>query len=209
MTRRARHGRGGKHGAEPTARVRLREVQAMQRHLEGDTQSEIARTLGVSQPAVSKILKRLEERLLVDVAWRVDRQRARQSLRLEFIYGEAIKAWRASQADGLRRRQRKTDGPAGVGATTVAELISENRHGDPRFLDEARRVLGDLRALWGVDAPDVVSIDATSRFASMSDAALGEELKRQSALLQRFSPDIPAVIEQPQEVIDDADSKRP
>ena len=37
---------------------------------------------------------------------------------------------------------------------TVAEIVSENRHGDPRYLDEARKALADLRTLWGVDAPD-------------------------------------------------------
>lgn len=189
----AKRGRGGKHGAEPTARVRLREVKAMQLHLEGRSQHDIARTLGVSQPAVSKMLRRIEERLLADVAWRVDRQRARHSLRLEFLYGEAVRAWRASQDDGVRRRQRKTDGSSGGGTVTVAELTSESRHGDPRFLDEARRVLSDLRTLWGVDAPERVSIEATSPFMAMSDDALQAELVRQTEFLKRFAP-IDAVV---------------
>jgi hypothetical protein len=189
--RRSGRGRGGKNGAEPTARVRLREIKAMQLHLEGHHQHEIAQALGVSQPAVSKMLRRIEERLLIDLSWRVDRQRARQSLRLEFIYAESVRAWRASQADGLRRRQRKTDGPNRSGSTTVAELVSENRHGDPRFLDEARRALADLRTLWGVDAPERVAVATTNRFASMSDAALQAEVARQTEALERFLP--PAV----------------
>jgi hypothetical protein len=183
-TKAATNGRGGKGGAEPRARVRLRELETVRLHLEGQSQHSIGRTLGISQPAVSKIIRRAEDRLASDVAWRIDRQRARQSLRLEFIYAEAIKAWRASQQDGLRRRQRKTD--AGGHGTTIAEVISENRHGDPRFLDEARRALGDLRALWGVDAPERISVEATSRFAAMSDAALEAEVRRQSDMLQRF-----------------------
>ena len=166
----------------------MREAQAKQMHLEGHTQHDIARTLHVSQPAVSKMLKRIEERLLTDVAWRVDRQRARQTLRLEFIYRQAIQGWRASEAEGLRRRQRKTDGPGKHGGTTVAELISEHRNGDPRFLDEARRALADLRTLWGVDAPERLSVETTSRFASMSDADIEAELARQSVFLRRFLP---------------------
>lgn len=186
-TRRSRRARGGQGGAEPRARIRLREVKALQGMLDGQSQHEIARTLGVSQPAVSKILKRIEERLLTDVTWRIERQRARQSLRLEFLYGEAIRAWRTSHEDALRRRQRKTDG-AGGGTSTVAEVISQNQHGDPRYLEEARRALTDLRTLWGVDAPERFSVDTTSPYASMSDEAIAAELVRQSHLLRRFLP---------------------
>ena len=186
MTTRRRRPRGGKGGSEPRTHVRLREVQALQAILEGRSQHEIARTLGVSQPAVSKMLKRIEERQLSDVTWRVERQRARHSLRLEYLYSEAIRAWRASQEDALRRRQRKTDGAGSP--STVAEVISERQHGDPRYLEEARRALADLRTLWGVDAPERLSVDATSPYASMSDEAVAAELVRQSDLLRRFLP---------------------
>jgi hypothetical protein len=114
-----------------------------------------------------------------------ERQRARQTLRLEHIYGQAMQAWQDSKQEGLRRRQRKTEHDSGTGST-VAELISENRHGDPRYLDEARKALADLRKVWGVDAPERVSIDAVSHFASMSDEAL--ELARHLRLVQPSSP---------------------
>ena len=65
-------------------------------------------------------------------------------------------------------------GPVGA---TIAELVSENQHGDPRYLEEARKALADLRKIWGVDAPARMSIEA-SPFASMSDEALELELKR-------------------------------
>lgn len=173
MTAARRRGRGGKGGAEPLGRIRMREARAKQMLLEGHTQHEIARTLDVSQPAVSKMLKRIEERLLADVAWRVDRQRARQTMRLEFIYREAIAGWRASQEEGLRKRRRKVEGPGTQTGTTIAELISENRNGDPRFLDEARRALADLRTLWGVDAPERLSVEATNRFADLATTSEG------------------------------------
>src|SRR5437773_6625048 len=131
--------RGGKGGREPRSRVRLREIQVIDQMLEGRTQHQIAASIGTSQAAVSKILRRVEERLLADVAWKVDRQRARHTVRLEFIYAEAIRSWHASKEETLRRRQRKTEGGDGGGAATIAEIVSENRHGDPRYLDEARK----------------------------------------------------------------------
>jgi len=162
--------------------VRLRELQVMAQILEGRSQAQIAADFGISQPAVCKIVRRIEERLLADVTWKVDRQRARHSLRLEFLYAEAIRAWRASQTDGLRKRQRKTDGASG--SVSVAELVSEPRHGDPRYLDEARKALADLRTLWGLNAPDRLTVEAATPYASMTDAALHAELARQQRLLQ-------------------------
>jgi predicted transcriptional regulator len=206
MTGRARgRGRGGKGGREPRSRVRLREIQVLEQMLEGRTQHQIAAASGISQAAVSKILRRVEERLLADVAWKVERQRARHTVRLEFIYAEAIRSWHSSKEETLRRRQRKTEGGSG-GAATIAELVSENRHGDPRYLDEARKALSDLRTLWGVDAPERMSIEATTPFASMSDAALQAELARQMRLLELTEPartvSLPSVIDKPK-VTDD------
>jgi hypothetical protein len=165
-------------------------VQVLEHILEGRTQHQIADALGISQPAVSKIVRRVEERLLADLAYKVDRQRARHTLRLEFIYQQAVHAWQCSKQELLRRRQRKTDGGSGDG-TTVAELMSENRFGDPRYLDEARKALADSRKLWGMDAPERMSIEASTPFASMTDEALEAAVARQTRLLQQ--PDAPAV----------------
>lgn len=198
-------GQGGKAGHEPRTRLKLREVRVMEMILEGHTQHRIAEELRISQPAVSKIVRRVEERLLADVELKVERQRARHTLRLEFVYGEAIRAWRASQQESLRRRQRKTDG-GNAGGQTVAEIVSENRHGDPRYLDEARKALADLRTLWGVNAPERLAIAASSPFASMSDEALEAELARQTRLLEPPAPasSAPALaVEQNSEVIDE------
>lgn len=186
-TRRGNKGRGGKGGHEPRARVRLREVQVLEHILEGHTQHEIAEALGISQPAVSKIARRVEERLFADLAYQAERQRARHTLRLEHIYGQAMQAWQDSKQEGLRRRQRKTEHDSGSGST-VAELVSENRHGDPRYLDEARKALTDMRKLLGVDAPERVSIDAFTPFASMTDEALEAELARHIRLIQPAAP---------------------
>jgi transposase len=196
-------GRGGKGGHEPRSRVRFREVQVLEFLREGRTQHQIADALGISQPAVSKIVQRVEERLLTDLAYKTERQRARQTLRLEHLYGQAMQAWQDSKQEDVRRRQRKTDHGSGT-ASTIAELISENRHGDPRYLDEARKALADLRKVWGVDAPDRVSIDATASFTTMTDEALELELARYLRLMQVASPTIDA-----QPVLPDTDGDDP
>jgi hypothetical protein len=175
-------GRGGQHGHEPRARILTRELRALDLSVQGWRQHEIATELAVSQAAVSKILRRVEERHLRELAGLVGRQKARQALRLEHIYAQVMHAWEDSKADVTRRRQRQTQ-PASGGGQHVAELVSENRHGDPRYLAEARGALRDLRTLFGLDAPDRVVVAATP-FDALSDAALEQELARQRRLLQ-------------------------
>jgi DNA-binding CsgD family transcriptional regulator len=178
--RRRGRAHGGQGGAEPRARIRLRALQVLDLAVAGRSQHQIATSLGITQPAVSKILRRLEERLGADRAYQVDRQRAQQTLRLQHLYGESMAAWDRSKQDAVRRRQRQSNGGNGHGAT-VAEIVAENQHGDPRFLEVARKTLGDLRSVWGLDAPAV--IQAVSPYATMSDDALEAELAQQQRLL--------------------------
>lgn len=177
-------GRGGQGGHEPRARIRTRELRAMELSVLGWSQHQIAEDLGVSQAAVSKILRRVEERVLGELRAVVERQKARHSLRLEHLYAESMRAWGDSKTDSTRRRQRKTQGGAGGAGATVAEIVSENQHGDPRYLDEARKSLADHRKLWGLDAPQKVDLRASRNpYDDMTEEALRDELARQTRLL--------------------------
>ncbi len=195
-TPRRRRGRGGQGGHEPRTRIRTRERRAMELATVGWSQHQIAADLGISQAAISRILARIETRILRELAETVERQKARHTVRLEHLYAEAIRAWDQSKADTTRRRQRKTQGGAGGAGATVAEIVVENQHGDPRYLNEARKALADLRKLWGLDAPQQLDVRATRNPCDgMSEEALREELARQSLLIDAtLSPD-PTTIE--------------
>ena len=190
VTSRHRRGRGGQGGHEPRARIRTRELRAMELAVLGWSQPQIAADLGISQAAISKLLKRIETRLLRELAESAQRQKARQTLRLEHLFAEAMRAWNESKADTTRRRQRQTQGGDGAGAT-VAELVVENQHGDPRYLDEARKALADQRKLWGLDAPQKVDLHASrDPYDDMSEEALRAELARQTQLLGIAGPTV-------------------
>lgn len=150
----------------------------------GWSQHQIAADLGVSQAAVSKILTRVEIRVLREMTVIVERQKARHTLRLEHLFAEAIQAWERSKTDSTRRRQRKTQSGQGGADATLAEIVTENQHGDPRYLDEARKALADHRKLWGLDAPHKLDVRASRNpYDGMTDDALREELARQGRLL--------------------------
>lgn len=187
-TPRHRRGRGGQRGHDPRARIRTRELRAMELTVLGWSQPQIARDLGISQAAVSKILKRVETRHLHGWAETLERQKVKQTLRLEHLFAEAIRAWHESKADTTRRRQRQTQGGDGAGAT-VAELVVENQHGDPRYLDEARKALADQRKLSGLDAPQKVDVRAPRNpYDTMTEEALRDELAKQTRLLADGEP---------------------
>ena len=190
------HGRGGQGGREPRATVQARALRVLDRSVAGLSQREIAAAEGLSQSAVSKILRRLETRALQELVDRVAQQKARQSLRLDYLYGESLRAWAASKADATRRVQRTTQaGAGGAGGATVAQLVVETQHGDPRYLEVARKVLADQRRVWGLDAPQKLDVRATEGpFDAMSDEALAEVLAHQRQLLASLdtATDVPS-----------------
>jgi DNA-binding CsgD family transcriptional regulator len=154
----SRRGRGGRGGHEPRLRIRSREIRATELSAQGWSQNQIAVELHISQPAVSKILQRVEEAWRVERVTAIDRMRARHSMRLNHMVNEAMRAWEQSKADRTRKRQRKTQRNSGQGDATVAELVVENEHGDPRYLEQARKALADERKIWGLDAPEAIAV---------------------------------------------------
>ena len=191
-TSRRRRGRGGQGGHEPRARIRTRELRVMELTVLGWSQHQIAADLAVSQAAVSKILRRVEERVLRELTAVIERQKVRHTMRLEHLFAEAMRAWDQSKSDSTRRRQRKTQSGSGDPGGSIAEIVVENQHGDPRYLDEGRKALADLRKLWGLDAPQKVNVRAErSPYEGLSDDALRDEVARQARLLAAGDPTTP------------------
>lgn len=113
--------------------ARERERQAWSLTQRGRTQGEIATELGITQPSVSKILARLEQRVLGELAGSVQELELRQAARLEYLYREAVDAWESSKP---------------ISAVDGSAAAERRAPGDRRFLAEARTVLADLRRLW-------------------------------------------------------------
>ena len=162
----------------------------MELAIEGWTQHEIAADLHVSQSAVSKILQRADERVLQELTATVQRQKVRQTQRLERVIREATRAWEQSKGDATRRRQRKSEGDGeSAGAHTIAEVVIDTRHGDPRYLDAIRKALADVRKVWGLDAPALVDVtDRRRPFDHLSEAEILAALAEQQTLLDAHAP---------------------
>lgn len=156
---RARRARGGQGGAEPRVRVTARAARVVELSLQGMHQRAIAAEVGVSQAAVSKILQRADDQVLVTLHRDRVRLLARLYRRLEHLYGEAYGAWRRSTADRERRVQRRTTLPDGRSATTVARE-TEAQTGDPRFVREMLRSLSEMGRTFALSQFDWARIAA-------------------------------------------------
>lgn len=164
-------------GGVPPEVVRDRERKAWDLRQRFWTEARIAQELGISQPAVSKILRRVETRLADRFAKRASRIKARQTAQLEVIATEAFDAWLHSKTPQLTERTTKKAGgpprseaqadpgggqdegePAGVEAVDLTfEVVTLNEsrthHCDSSLLNQARAALADIRSIWGLDSP--------------------------------------------------------
>jgi DNA-binding MarR family transcriptional regulator len=178
-------------------------MRALELSVRGFTQVEIAAELGVTQAAVSKILNRIETRVLKDRIALVERQRTRQTLRLEHLYSEGMRAWERSKSDSTRRRQRKLQDGRKQGPT-IAELVVESEHGNPQFLEVARKALADLRRLWGINAPEDVNVAAPPEnpYADLTHEELRQKLMGLMQILMWETSPVPSQAPVPEDSLE-------
>jgi predicted transcriptional regulator len=106
---------------------------------EGHTQTEIAEALKITQPAVSKILRRLDEAVAREVLEARVRTLAGIVRHLDHVTREALRQHAATKNGVTRQRQVKKSAPNGT--TTVTQEVVVQKHGDPRWIELARRAV--------------------------------------------------------------------
>lgn len=151
-------------GSSVVARLRERlafDLAATKGLTEVQIAGELARQgLGeVSQQAVSKMLRRVEARMLKEMNEEVRLKKALQDAALLNIYRDAMVAWEASKSP--QRSVTTKEGADGIVRET--QTVSREREGDPRFLEQARQALADIRKIWGVDEPAQTRSDIIGR----------------------------------------------
>ncbi len=133
------------------------------------THEAIGQQLGISQQAVSKVLrlmtKKYAERHMEDI----DRIKAEQVAELEHVAYEAYQAWdRSKEASKMVRKKSLLSG------ASEQVLESRDNDGDPRYLQIAMKAKEDIRKIVGADAP--LKVDA--RYSGLDDLSDDELRKR-------------------------------
>jgi hypothetical protein len=160
-------GRGGRPEAE---KAREHERRAWDLRQQGWTHARIAAELGLERSAVTRILARVNKRVLKEMHAEVAAQKVEQSARLDFVIDEALQAWERSKKDAVKvtrewdtpHRDQPDEAEAACDEPpeTVVERVTherQGRDGDVRFLEQTRQALADQRKVWGIDAPAKVA----------------------------------------------------
>jgi predicted XRE-type DNA-binding protein len=136
-----------------------REATAWRLREQGRTQAQIAEELGVTQPAVSRMLRRFEKKLVKELAEEALVVKVRQTRQLEYIAAQAMLGWERSKQPKKTVGRRSKAGGEGQADEVTTQQVSE-QCGDVRFLTEVRAALADIRKIWGVDAPQKHEVSA-------------------------------------------------
>jgi predicted transcriptional regulator len=134
--------------------VRLREEVAWSLRVAGHAQLRIAHCLGVSQPAVCKILRRVERRVLARLEADVRAVKAKQAAQLEYVLDQSLRAWKDSQ-ERVHEQTTITRGTSGTGES-IRSIQTRRAPGDPRFLMVALKALQSERELFGLNRSEAL-----------------------------------------------------
>jgi hypothetical protein len=189
----------------PPEVVRQREVDAWALRCAGTEQAAIAEQLGVTQQAVSLILKRVSARAMKQLDADVLSARAVHTARLERIFAEAMHAWDESKKPRQKSRSRKTIVPAAgpdlaemhvgqqiIGGLPTAAVLREETvkeasksDGDVGYLQAALHADAEQRKLHGINAPKKIDLlDKRRPLEKLTDEELAKRAAEADALLR-------------------------
>lgn len=179
---------------DPPEAIAVREARCWELRLQFWTEPQIARELGISQPGVSKILKRVLRRHQMELGMSVQEHQIEQVHLLRAIARESWDAWIASKA-GSKKVQRRTYEDQSTAPKVVAStadkplskalikyggkkfeqtvMSTEEAYGHAPYLAICIRALEDIRKITGADAPSKIKFeDARSMLAELTGTPL-------------------------------------
>lgn len=143
---------------------RERERQVWAYRAEGMTHERIAELIGAERSTITKMLARLADRSLGELTEDISEEKMAQVSILRHIVDEAMQAWERSKnpektvtkrapvtEEGGRRR------PAGRSDSYLLSRVIDS-DGDPRYLDQAMKALGEIRKILGLNAPAPIDV---------------------------------------------------
>jgi len=161
-----------------------REKDVWDYRLKGWTYERIAEKIGISTHGVCKILKRLHDRYRKQHLEEIEQIKSEQISQLEDMFFESREAWERSKLrdkiERIKRAVKINEKDKSIAAVSdIGDLNIEQRDqdGDPRYLEQCRKCLEDIRKIAGADAP--IKSESKVKFegdlAKMSDDELIQE----------------------------------
>jgi hypothetical protein len=162
----------GERRAPPPMRMVRRELTLLREQVvwtlrvAGHSQASIAHFLGVSQPFIAKVLRRIERRAVAAMNDDVRAVKLRLAAQLEYVYDVSMRAWQKSRESLEESTTTVARADPLAPGTALRRTAMRRGPGDPRFLAVALRSLAGQCRLWGLDlrgqgGDDLPLIEAT------------------------------------------------
>lgn len=166
-----------------------RRRRAWKLRIKGWEQDDIAKKLGVSQAAVSKMLKKAGDYYHSHYLKSVIKVKDEQVAQHYHIYAQAMTAWRKSRSQ-LKTNTIKQgvtkDKKGNLVKSAGAQVINQTKdqHGDHQYLMVALKALAEVRKLIGLDNPSKFSItDPDGKPIDLTTPSLEKQIDDLTALL--------------------------
>ncbi len=140
---------------------------------QGRTQIEIADALDISQAAVSKILRWVDQQAARDLTAQRALTIGRVVRHLDHVTRESLRQYEATKDGVTRQRHIKKSGPDGT--TTVTQEVVVEKQGNPRWIEQIRRAQETKAAVTGA-AGAISSREAPGPISDASDGHLRSRL---------------------------------
>jgi transcriptional regulator with XRE-family HTH domain len=140
---------------------RARDERLWELRLQGLSQSEIARRVGISQVTVSRTLKRLNQHMLDQITASIAARKAEQVAQLDHVVSEAMQAWERSKEAAKMVQKEVHASVDGQGEETITTSRVHDQDGDPRYLRAAMDAMAEIRKVLEMDRVPLVGEGGT------------------------------------------------
>tara|TARA_Y100000310_G_scaffold204005_1_gene204289 strand:+ start:464 stop:1081 length:618 start_codon:yes stop_codon:yes gene_type:complete len=126
-----------------------RNLEIFRQVCSGKTKTAVANEFNLTRNTIILICKKISKLYYEERFAEIENTKGRQSEQLNILYRNAMEAFEASKGD-ITTTVTVTH-PNGK---LTEQTITKPCAGDPRFINEARRVLESERQMWGANAPE-------------------------------------------------------
>ena len=159
------------------------DMDVHRRWCEGDSQHDIARSMGVNQSGISKICTKVEKFLIARYIDDARGIKLRQTVRLEKYIRELEAAWERSKQDAVVITEKDVKVGESEMAGTETSTRTSGQCGNVAYLESAMGAMDRIRKIWGADAPVEHRVTGEVRVAGLPrdqarEAMLKAELEK-------------------------------
>ncbi len=147
---------------DPPAGPSARDLEIYEFLMEGNSMSKAGEKFGgLCKQRISQIAAVVNKWLIPIYIDKIREVKVEHTMRLTYIFHEAMAAWKRSQEEETIVKETETTTTVGQfpGDTSTSSRTKKRPVGAAVYLSEARAALAEIRKIWGADAPVAAEVD--------------------------------------------------